>query len=324
MPSNLEWLQCVLSRPSMPSTKAINLRRASHRSVPCSAPTAPTHTPMAVTTVLHGMPSATAVPKEATGAQSATALVLQANMPLSPMDLWRPPITDARKRRRADIVQVSTKETCPCDELFADTIDCGTAGDTHPREIVIDDIHAPWCNEAYTMVKLPASISSKGTALLHVKVHTGAGGNVLPLHVFWCLHPYWISPAGLPTSLDHISTRLTAYNRSNIPLYGTLHGPIVWQPGGPGIWPCKINSYWYIADTPGPAILGLPSCERLANVKMNCAITVMQPCTKPPSPAPASTTATTAKPATVHAATKSIRSTDDFDKGVPRSIHRNQ
>ena len=36
-------------------------------------------------------------------------------------------------------------------------VDCGTVGDTHPEEIVVDDVCAPWCNEAYTMVQLPAS-----------------------------------------------------------------------------------------------------------------------------------------------------------------------
>ena len=80
---NQEQLQCVLARPSMPSAKAINLRRANHRSVPHSAPTAPAHTPLAMTTVLHGMPPAMAVPKEATGVQSATALALCANTPLT-------------------------------------------------------------------------------------------------------------------------------------------------------------------------------------------------------------------------------------------------
>ena len=143
---------------------------------------------------------------------------------------------------------------------------------------------------------------------------------VLPLHVFWCLHLDWISPAGLPTGLDHINIRLTTYNRSHIPLYGTLHGPIIWHPGGHSVQPCKINSYWYVADTPGPTILGLPSCERLVIVKMNCAITVMWPGTKPPSPAPASTTTKTAKPATVHAAAKSIRSTDDLIKEFPDQL----
>ena len=67
-------------------------------------------------------------------------------------------------------------------------------------------------------------------------------------------------------------------------------------------------------DTPGPAILGLPSSEKLAVVKMNCAITVRQPCTHPP---PVSTTAATNKPATVPEAAKPIRSTDDLIKEFP-------
>ena len=131
----------------------------------------------------------------------------------------------------------------------------------------------------YSCLQVPAE---KGTASLHVKVHTGAGGNVLPLHVcLTCLYPDQISPAGLPTGLDHISTRLTAYNGSQIPLYGALCGPITWQPDCPGAQLHRVKSYWYIADTPGPAILGLPSSEKLAVVKMNCAITVRQPNTHP-------------------------------------------
>ena len=70
----------------------------------------------------------------------------------------------------------------------------------------------------------------------------------------------------------------------------------------------------YIADTPGPAILGLPSSEKLAVVKMNCAITIRQPCTHPP---PVSTTVTTNKPATASEAAKPIRSTDDLIKEFP-------
>ena len=67
-------------------------------------------------------------------------------------------------------------------------------------------------------------------------------------------------------------------------------------------------------DTPGPTILGLPSSEKLAVVKMNCAITVRQPCTHP---TPVSTTAATNKPATAPEAAKSIRSTDDLIKEFP-------
>ena len=121
--------------------------------------------------------------------------------------------------------KVNTEEAPTYDALFVYVVNCGTAGDTCPEEIVVDNMHASWCNEAYTMVQLPASASSKGTASLHVKVDTGPGGNVLPLHAFKCLYPSWISPAQL--GLAHVSTRLTAYNRSHIPLYGALHGPII-------------------------------------------------------------------------------------------------
>ena len=98
---------------------------------------------------------------------------------------------------------------------------------------MVGDVCAPWCNEAYTTIQLPASASRKGTASLCIKVDTGAGGNVLPLRVFQCLYLNHISPAGLPTGLDPVNTQLTAYNGSHIPLYGALHGPITWQPGHP-------------------------------------------------------------------------------------------
>ena len=136
-----------------------------------------------------------------------------------------------------------------------------TVRNTHPGEIMAGDVCAPQCNEAYTTIKLPASASRKGTASFCIKVDTRAGGNMLPLCVFQCHYPDQISPAGLPTGLDQVSTRLTAYNGSNIPLYGALRGPITWQPDHPGSQPHRVNSYWYVADTPGPAILGLPSSE---------------------------------------------------------------
>ena len=179
---------------------------------------------------------------------------------------------------------------------------------------MVGDVCAPQCNEAYTTIKLPASASRKGTASLHIKVDTRAGGNVLPLCVFKCLYPDQISPAGLPTGLDHVNTRLTAYNRSHIPLYGALQGPITWQPDHPGACPHRVKSYWYIADTPGPTILGLPSSEKLAIVKMNCGISVRQPGTHS---APVPTTAATNKPATAPEAAKPIRSTDDLIKEFP-------
>ena len=194
-----------------------------------------------------------------------------------------------------------------------------TVQNTHPKEIMVRDIHAPQCNEAYTTIQLPASASRKGTASLCIKVDTRAGGNMLPLCVFWCLYPDQISPAGLPTGVDHVNTRLTAYNGSHIPLYGALQGPITWQPNHPGSSPHRVKSHWYIADTPGPAILGLPSSEKLAVVKMNCAITVRQPSTHPPT---IPTTAATNKPATAPWSSQAHQVHWWLDQGIPRSVPR--
>ena len=216
------------------------------------------------------------------------------------------------RKNKTDAIDIR-EDHSPQDEVALHHIQHSTTvRHIHPEEIMVRDVHAPQCNEAYTTIQLPASASRKGTASLHVKVDTGAGGNVLPLHVFQCLYPDQISPAGLPTGLDHVNTRLTAYNGSHIPLYGALQGPITWQPDCPGACPHRVKSYWYVADTPGPAILGLPSSEKLVVVKMNCATTVRQPSTHP-----ASTTVATNKPATAPEAAKPIRSTDDLINEFP-------
>ena len=92
------------------------------------------------------------------------------------------------------------------------------------------------------------------------------------MQLFRHLYPDCIEKTGHPTSLNVSNTRLTIYNGTWIPLFGSLQGPIIWQPGSPHAQPCQINSCWYVADTPGPVILGFPSCKILKVVKMNCAV----------------------------------------------------
>ena len=70
------------------------------------------------------------------------------------------------------------------------------------------------------------------------------------------------------------------------PCMESLHGPILWQPNTPGSQPHVIHSYWYIADTPGPALLGLPACEKLAVVQVNCALKTTQPNRSPTGTTP--------------------------------------
>ena len=100
MPLSVEQLQCVLVKPSMPSTKATSPIKINHKSPLHSAPTAPIHTFLAMTTALHRVLSARAVPKKVNGMQSAAALVLLANKSLSLMELIRPPIINVMERGR--------------------------------------------------------------------------------------------------------------------------------------------------------------------------------------------------------------------------------
>ena len=73
-----------------------------------------------------------------------------------------------------------------------------------------------------------------------------------------------------------------------------------------------IHSYWYIADTPGPALLGLPACERLAVVQVNCAVMTTQPNRSPTGTAPTQAARTTKPLAVRTPKPKCIKSTDDL------------
>ena len=174
-----------------------------------------------------------------------------------------------KKGKKADLIGVYTGEP-PCDEIF------------------LDDVHAPHTNEAYTTVHLPALASNMGIASLWVKVDTEASRNVLPMCLFRHPCPDHIDKqvtqmALMWATLGSLPTIVLRY-----PLFGSLHGPIIWQPGSHSAQPHNINCCWYMADTPGPAILGLPSCERLEVVKMNYAVKVIQDtsCLLGPTPTP--------------------------------------
>ena len=97
------------------------------------------------------------------------------------------------KGREPQAAKAKTEKSPPHKDLFIAAMDCGTVGDVHPREMIID-ITSQQCNEAYTVIKLPASTSSKGTASVNVKIDTRSGGNKLLLCLLQQLHPKQTSP----------------------------------------------------------------------------------------------------------------------------------
>ena len=153
----------------------------------------------------------------------------------------QPHFKSCKMGRETQAAKAKTEIRPQYKDLFIAAMDCGTVGDVHPKEMIMNNISSQQCNEVYTVIKLPASASSKGTTSVCVKIDTGSGGNILPLHLFWQLHPKQTSPDGLPIGLDPIQTKLTAYNGSPIPQHGILCSPILWQPNTPGSQPLMIH-----------------------------------------------------------------------------------
>ena len=105
-------------------------------------------------------------------------------------------------------------------------------------------------------------------ATLKVKVDTGAQGNILPVRTFKRMYPELLDESGVP-SKQHLRYQpmiLTAYNGAAM----THHGSIV-IPCSYGKRQC--DTEYYVVETPGPVILGLPTSRDLNLVTLYCAVT---------------------------------------------------
>ena len=82
--------------------------------------------------------------------------------------------------------------------------------------------------------------------------------------------PQLVNKIAIPTGLRKSNTKLRAYNGTNIPV-SALDTSITWK-GEETKEVNKMDTTFYITNTPGPAILGLPSCSRLRIVNLNCSV----------------------------------------------------
>ena len=73
----------------------------------------------------------------------------------------------------------------------------------------------------------------------------------------------------MSTGLRKYNTKLRAYDETNIPQLGVLDTPITWK-AEETKEVNKMDTTFYVADTPGPAILGPPSRSRLRIANPNC------------------------------------------------------
>ena len=189
------------------------------------------------------------------------------------------------KQRKVN--EVGTDEDPHCDEVGVVTVVLQTPfhrewltarhmrSNADPETIELSDVWIDSTTKAFATVQMPAEIGPNKLVTLKCKVNTGAGGNVMPLHAFAKLFPRCINTDGSPRGLKSSTTCLTAYNGSKIPQFGTLDTTIDWTPKGKDV-ANHLQTIWYIADTLGPAILGLPSCAKLGIVKLNCAVNLQK------------------------------------------------
>ncbi|KAK7088654.1 hypothetical protein V1264_022553 [Littorina saxatilis] len=115
-------------------------------------------------------------------------------------------------------------------------------------------------------------------ASLRVKVDTGAQGNILPLRIYRRMFPEQLNPEGFPATgaTELRRTVLQAYNGTLIKQFGVI------------TIQCKFkktewhDAEFFVTDSNGPAILGLPSSRQLKLVTVHCAIqTAAAPALKP-------------------------------------------
>ena len=107
------------------------------------------------------------------------------------------------------------------------------------------------------------------TADLKVKIDTGAQGNILPLRIFRRMFPEKLTAEGYRSHgsvANRTNTTLSVYNDSRIPQYGSITLPCRYS--------CSewVYAEFFLTDTNGPAILGLPDSHQLKFVTLHCAI----------------------------------------------------
>ena len=131
-------------------------------------------------------------------------------------------------------------------------------------------------DEAFATLNIKLT-SRLGTHKLELKVDTGAQANTLPLRTYRRMFPNSLNGDGNPKhdALNQTSNILTAYNGTQIKCFGTVDIDCNYS----SIW---TNTKFYVVDVPGPAVLGLPSCETLNVVTLHCSISRDPPANNPP------------------------------------------
>ena len=112
--------------------------------------------------------------------------------------------------------------------------------------------------------------SIKGTGELLLKLDPGAQGNALPLRTFKQMY----GDRDPSTVLTPTGTHLTSYSGHSIDCIGKINFECKY---GDSSW---TKSIFYVVDVPGPVVLGLPMCEALKLISVNCRVETIKATTE--------------------------------------------
>jgi transposase InsO family protein len=121
--------------------------------------------------------------------------------------------------------------------------------------------------EVYATVDIQIRRSDKAKTSLKAKLDTGAQGNVLPLRLYRQMFPQHIDLYGSPRSgtLEESNRILVAYGGTQIKHLGVATVTCTYKRR-------SVQARFYVTDTPGPAILGLPTTTDLDLLRFNLEI----------------------------------------------------
>ena len=123
------------------------------------------------------------------------------------------------------------------------------------------------CNEIQAVLNIKVPSRRSQNCKLEAKVDTGAQGNILPLRLYRQIYPEQLDCNGKPkgNALNKSNTTLTAYGGFPLIQYGTIRIPCAYEGN-------KSDALFYVTEADGPAVVGLPTSQKLGFVIVNCNI----------------------------------------------------
>ena len=122
-------------------------------------------------------------------------------------------------------------------------------------------------DEVFVSINLNLPQDTHKNTILKAKLDTGAQGNILPMRLYCQMYPHNLDDHGSlrPGSSSSADVILTAYCGAQIKHHGTVTIPCSYKGE-------NARASFYVTDTPGPAIIGLPTSTDLKLLTLNFCI----------------------------------------------------